>query len=45
MELRGVFAISLPLYFTGINLFDINLAVSVGDRRFCWFCYFALTHE
>lgn len=45
VELRGVFAVSLPLHFTGKNHFDVNSAVSVGGRRFCWLCYFRLTHE
>lgn len=45
VELRCVFEVSLPLHFTGKNHFYINTAIGGGDRRFCWFCYFALTHE
>lgn len=41
VELRGIFAVSLPPHFTRKNHFDINSAVSVNDRRFCWFFYFA----
>lgn len=45
VEIRGVFAISLPLHFTGKNHFNINPDVNVDGRKFYWFCYFALTHE
>lgn len=45
VELRGVFAISLQLRFTWKNYFDINPGVSVGNRRFHWFCCFAPTYE
>lgn len=45
VELKGVFAISLQLHFTWKNYFDINPSVSVGNRRFHWFCCFALTRE
>lgn len=45
VELRGVFAVSLPLDFTGKKKIYINSAIGVGDRRFYWFCYFAQAHE